>query len=627
MKKSVDVVATLLFLSGLATIFVVERNFSTSVNILILRGISAVLVTAPIIGQWINRVKTQKRSGFSYTIAWKLAVLSGVLVWAIWNYRTSILSTPDMTNRILLGVCIVLITTGLVSGTGIEWASWQGSSTGDTSRVEKAGRAWFATGLLLCSLGAINFAAVKRDISRDWSYLKVTQPSQATIDLVRNTNQTIDAGVFIPRDNEVMPWVESYLKQLQAQVPDKMTLTITDKDLDPGAAEKFQTSRNGVIIFQVGPRTERIDLGPTLVAARPILKKLDSEIARLLSLLTTPEKVAYVMRGHGELKPDLVKEESLLMSSKLIEGFLRDQNWSVKTLGLNEGSATQIPADATAVFVLGPTKDLMKEEVSTLDRFLAAGGAAFVALEPGKNTGSVTDWLDTMGIRYEQAPLANERNHVAASRTPVDNWFLFTSSFKNHESVKTLARNDDKAAFLFFESGSFNIEPASNAWKVTETVRSIADTFRDRNKNFQIDAKDESRGVFPVALAATRPVPPREDGSNALPGEARLVVLADSSAISDALIKNQANLVYVADTLKWLAKEPVSGSGAAVEEDIKIRRTNSQDLIWFYGSVILVPLGVLAAGGLMIRSNRRLRNLGNPKKPEDQKTDSPQELT
>lgn len=619
MKGIQGIIKTALFLIGLSALFIIERNFAATDRVNLLRAIYACLIALPLLLHAVDQWKLRKNSNIGqadcevFPLTWKLVVAISVILWALWRHITLDATTPNIYDRLLLGTWIVLLLTGLVSGIGIEWAAWNSRTDSDAGRIKKAASAWFATGLLLCSLAGLNFTAVKRDVSRDWSYLKVTEPSAETISLSKNAPAMINVGAFFPRDNEVLPWVESYLKHLQSKAPERITLTITDKDLDPVAAETFQTSRNGVIILQVGARSERLDLGPTLVAARPILKKFDSEIARLLNLLTTSEKVAYVMRGHGELKPDVVNDDSLLTSSKLIEGFLRDQNWTVKTLGLSEGSASKIPTDATAIFIIAPASDLMKEEITTLDNYLTEGGSVFIALEPARKSGELVNWLAGIGAQFNSAPLANERNHVAASRTPVDNWFLFTSSFKSHESVRTLARNDDRATFLFFESGSFNIEPASNAWKVTETIRTLADTFRDDNKNFKFDTNGEKRGVFPVAIAATRPVPPKvapnaaqtEQASNMT--EARLIALADSSAISDALIKNQANIIYVADTLKWLAKEPVSGSGPAVEEDVKIQQTSTQDLIWFYGSVIMVPLCVLGAGGLLIRNNRKSR--------------------
>jgi len=604
------VVMTAMFMSGLFTLFSAERYFSGSSIIVAIRTIAGLLMLGALaLHAW--RWRTLEKSGDHqaarceiWPAGWKIIVLLAIAVWAGWKHATQDTTGLTVQGRLLLGLWTVPLVTALIAGIGIELAALQRTRDADPVRISRAGQSWTAMGLLLCALVAINYAAVRRDVSRDWSYLKITEPSEATINIAKASTEPITIAIFYPRDNEVLPWVEGYATRLAQLASDRITLKVVDKDLDPINAARFKTSRNGVVIAEVGTRQERMDLGPTLTAARPLLKKLDSEVQRLLLMLTSKPKNAYVMRGHGELTPNTTSNMSPLDSSKLVEGFFRDQNWNIKSFGISEGSATRVPDDATAVILLGARTELLKEEIETLKEFTGRGGAILLSLDPDKNQDHLQAWLASIGIDFDPHPVANERSHVAASRSPVDNWFLFTTSFTGHESIKTLSRNDDKIAVLVFESGSITLNrdaPEAQKWRVTETVRSLADSFIDKNRNYKFDEKTEKRGATALGVAAVSVT----DGAAAK--ESKMVIFADSAAFSDGLIRNPGNLALISDSMKWLAGEQAIGGKLANEDDVRIRQTDNQDLIWFYGSIVVVPLSVLLAGAGSIRLGKRGR--------------------
>ena len=89
--------------------------------------------------------------------------------------------------------------------------------------------------------------------------------------------------------------------------------------------------------------------------------------------------------------------------------------------------------------------------------------------------------------------------------------------------------------------------------------------------------------------------------------ESKMVIFADSAAFSDGLIRNPGNLALISDSMKWLAGEQAIGGKLANEDDVRIRQTDNQDLIWFYGSIVVVPLSVLLAGAGSIRLGKRGR--------------------
>ncbi|NBQ54247.1 MAG: hypothetical protein EBU49_11795, partial [Proteobacteria bacterium] len=413
------VMITAMFMSGLVTFFTGERYFSDSSFIAAMRATAGLLMLGALAlhaWRWRKLEKQFKHDGArceTWPAGWKITVCLSILAWAWWQLATKDTTGLTAKGRFLLGLWTVPLVTSLIAGIGIELAARNRSQDADPERISRAGRSWTAMGLLLCALVAINYSAVRRDLSRDWSYLKITEPSEATINIAKASTEPITIAIFYPRDNEVLPWVEAYATRLAQLASDRITLKVTDKDLDPINAARFKTSRNGVVIAEVGTRQERMDLGPTLTAARPLLKKLDSEVQRLLLMLTSKPKNAYVMRGHGELTPNTTSNMSPLDSSKLVEGFFRDQNWNIKSFGISEGSATRVPDDATAVILLGARTPLLKEEVETVKEFAGRGGAILLSLDPDKNQEHLQEWLASIGIDFDAHPVANERSHVA----------------------------------------------------------------------------------------------------------------------------------------------------------------------------------------------------------------------
>jgi hypothetical protein len=86
----------------------------------------------------------------------------------------------------------------------------------------------------------------------------------------------------------------------------------------------------------------------------------------------------------------------------------------------------------------------------------------------------------------------------------------------------------------------------------------------------------------------------------------RVVAFGDATAVVDALTtQNPGNALYFADSLKWLKGESQFAGELAQEEDVKIRHTRNEDIAWFYGTVVAVPMLVLGAGFLATRRKKR----------------------
>jgi hypothetical protein len=618
-----------LLILGTLSFFINERYLSTESFFVLLRyvslalvGLSAGLSLVMVLAEGSNQ-RGEKKS-FAYALAWQIFFLVALVLYIA--YGSSLKGAPapeNLVQKILLASWLICLFLSLFSAVGVEWAIRQTglADHAEPHRVAKAGLSMLSIGILLCALGALNFAGVQKNISRDWSYLKVNTPSESTFKMITRLSEPITIALYYPPTNEVLGIVKEYFSALKAKQP-LINIEYYDKDMHPTKAEAHRIQRNGQILLELNQRRSTIDTGLTLSKARRTLKSIDKEFQKSFLEITSSRKTIYFTRGHGEMSWLGDSNDNPTRSLRAIEAYLRSQNFSVRFLGINEGSTTAVPDDASVVVIAGPTEPFLKEEVEVLNGYAEKGGKIMAFLDVQGPTGELQalaptgqnplyEWLKETGINFVQTPLANDKNFVPVSRSDADHWFIFSNMFTSHESVINLARNDDRLALLIYAGGYLVVSPEKGKWKTYETVRSDSNTFNDENRNYKLDADEKRNSYIVGAITEIKNAQPGDPNQNNEYG--RIVVVADANFVSDLVATNsQGNAIFFADSLKWLVGDTAISGEVASEEDVKIRHTNTEETKWFYGTVILVPLLVLGAG--FIATRRRtdtVKEVGN----------------
>jgi hypothetical protein len=598
------------FISGL-TLFVVNERYLASENYHLYLKIAAgmLLLAAALLPLFVSFSKQKKGLGeearsWRLVFYWQMLVVISIACYLGYEKLMGMAASPDSIGaKALLAGWLLSMIFGLASGIGIEFAH-RSSGTGalaEPKRVLRGGMSCLLVGIFFSFLVCVNYIANKKDKAFDWSYLKTTAPGESTVNTVKALKNPLTVNIFYPADNEVLGHVKEYFGFL-ADKTKNLKIEFYDTDLNPTKAEELKVSQNGQVIFTDGDKKERLDIGLKLRSAAGTLKKLDAEVQKTVLRLTESKKTLYFTRGHGELSWS-GGERSPLLSLSLMERFLRSQNYTLKAFGVPDGSTTDVPEDAGAVIIVGPDMPFMKEEADALQRYLDKGGKIFALLDIGKaslkapeiskeGTDPMLSLLASTGIKFEKKLLANDKNFVTATRSPSDHWFIFSNSFTSHESVTSLSKHDERIALILFQSGHLQITPKEGDWKATATIRALSDTFIDDNKNFKFDAGKEKREGYTLGAAATNDK------------DAKVLVIADSNIISEALIRNPANALFFGDGLKWLTGTMDTAGEIASEEDVKIQHTRKEDVLWFNGTVVGVPALVLLAGFFATRRRK-----------------------
>jgi len=613
-----------LFFLGFAGFVVAERYLSLESYHPYLLGASLLLMALASTLPLIKSMQT-KKSGFKkeaqcwrYLCYWMWCVVVASGFFLLYEHLLGQSAFPETgLQKVMLGVWLYMFIVGFFSGVGIEvsHANTGSGNTAEPKRIYRAALNWKLVGILLAVLICVNYIAAKKDKAYDWSYLKTTTPGESTQAMFDEVKEPVEIAVFYSRNNEVGKQVKQYFDFLSND-SSQVTVNYYDRELDPTVAEDFKVTRNGQVVMRSGKKRERIDIGEKTTEARKSLKKLDSLVQKAFLRLSQEQRRIYFTRGHGEMSW-VGGGKDPLSSIRMLEGVLRSQNYSLRFLGLSDGSGTEIPDDAAAVVIAGPDQPFLQAEADALKRYLDKGGRLAVFLDVSKSlkegvvaqrdaSDPLLKILADAGIGFKYNVVANDKNFVSATKTPSDRWFIFSNTFSTHASVANLAKNDERAALIALRSGYFEVKDRNGDWKAFTTVRSLRDSFIDLNKNFQFDAKSEKRASYALGVAAEKKAKAEDESKgHSEPKESRVIAFGDSNLISDALIRNRANAVYALDSMRWLAGMSEIAGEVSSEEDVRIRHTNKEDAIWFNVTVVVMPLLVLLAGFMATRVRKR----------------------
>lgn len=662
------------YLGGLALVLLGERALSglpKGAGAVTAFGVLAVVVVTVL--RFSPRFKAQgERAGIERLLA--LLSLLSLLALAIYYVTTdsgadrfglSNLTTEkrDHAIELLRVLWISLLTLAVVPQIFAETAlrPMRRAERPEARRVRAAAMAGAAMAMVVVYGSLLVYASGGIKKRWDYSYFKTSRPGESTVKIAKSLSDPVRVVAFFPDVSEVKNEVEGYLKELAASSP-KLKVEVRDRLLAPKLAKELRANQDGVVILSKGSATYTLNIGTELEAARPKLLTLDRDFQEQLLKAARSHKTVYFTVGHGEIN-DAPKTAGSADNSgrtaNLAKLVLQKQNVTVKDLGLGQGLGSDVPADADAVVVLGPSEPFSPEELASLSRYADRGGHMLLALDPessssllpasGEEGAEPTDsappatpassaapassakplpagsakaaappapktpapphlaaLAGLAGLTYLPDLLANETQHIRVRNNDSDRTRMVTSSFSSHASVSTLSRNAPRAAVVVLGSGALDKAPNAGG-KVDFTVRSPAATWGDANKNYRLDKDSEKSAVYNIAAAVTRPVagaapeapkPDEKDKKKAAePKEMRAFVSADVDVFSDVAFSNVSGNTYLfADAMRWLVGEESFTGQVNSEEDVRIEHTKQQDLAWFYSTIFGIPAAVLGVG-------------------------------
>ncbi|HVU52747.1 MAG TPA: DUF4350 domain-containing protein [Polyangia bacterium] len=438
------------------------------------------------------------------------------------------------------------------------------------------------------------YVSSERDKKLDLAYFRTARPGEVVRKMVRTLDQPLEIATFFPNSNEVREEVDNYLADL-AKESGQLTVAHYDFDIDPLKAKEYGVSANGTLVFSRGKRHEQLGLPVQFEAARNALKTLDKEVQQRLMLIARQTKSAVFTTGHGERtwEPAGLLTDKRTGLTKLRE-LLLDQSYDVRTYGAADGLAQEIPKDTTVLVIMGPQRPFLADESKVINKWLAAGGRALIALDP-ENHVTLKEILDPLQLEFHDVTLASEQASVPRTHTLADRTNIATATYSSHPAVTTLLRLGGRAPTFFLGAGWIDAKRNRPIdMQVDAPIKAHYSTFVDKNGNFEFDG-NEQRRAWELTGAVSK-------------GLMRVFVVADSDCFADEAIQAPGDELLTLDVMHWLMGDEAYQGLVSSEADLPIAHTRKQDVVWFYSTIFLAPALVVAAGWTTTKRRRRRKD-------------------
>jgi ABC-type uncharacterized transport system involved in gliding motility auxiliary subunit len=423
--------------------------------------------------------------------------------------------------------------------------------------------------LIFSIIGLLNYLGHRNPVEFDATKEKRNSLTEQSLRIISMIKSPLRFTIFAKRE-EWKP-MSDLLKLYQSRNR-LITIDAVDTDLRPDLVKQFMNHETNFIISD--------ELSVTNA---------------LLKAVRTEKVILYMVTGHQELSCENNSQEGVSDLCRKLES----QNYEIKKLDLAKTS--EVPKDATAVLVMGPTMGYLNTEVQQLEKYLLRGGNLFLALAPTFKPGlyqNLNHLAQPYGLRLGEDLVVDRLSTVQGSQAtipivgqyehshPITAEFNLRTAFPLSSSVNVIEGNDEATLLAF--TTSF---PGSWAETDLKGVESGKATF---------DEKQDAKG--PIGLLGVG----ERVGAGAGRGS-RFVLLGSSSFLLNAYQGQTANSTLFLNTLSWLINDEgiISLNRPGVEEHPVILSAQHLHLI-FVISILLVPIIFF---GLAIFTYRRRRLL------------------
>jgi len=396
-----------------------------------------------------------------------------------------------------------------------------------TGRQAKHGStALITTAAFIGILVVVNLITFQNPKQWDLTEDKSNSLAPETIDILTALPSQAHATAFYSTNTSTTA-AEELLLKFQTNSNGNFTYEFIDPDLNPLAAQQAGITGDAKIFIQMEGRHE-------IIASAS-----EQDIAESLVRLMNPgSRAVYFLTGHGEASIDSNADFSYTMAKTALEA----KNYTVASLNLL--AENNVPADALAIILAGPTFPLSVEEMTLLEEYVANGGSLVVMRDPvaltdvADKTDPLADYLaQTWGIVFGNDlvidPNSNQPVYAVAYSYSTH---LITSRlqgivtfFPTDASLNTTAVADVQATIL--------AQTTDTAWGETDFASM-------ESGQVSFDPALDHPGPVNLAIAADQ-----------TSSGARLVVFGDADFASDTFFNQYGNGDMLINAIDWAAQQ------------------------------------------------------------------------
>lgn len=429
-----------------------------------------------------------------------------------------------------------------------------------------------------------NFVSFRYDKSVDITKNKLNSLSLQSLEVIDRIQEPLVFKVFFQGDshkNEVIG-LKLLLKKYERE-SSKVSHNFIDayKDLSSGKYLNREDKGKLVMYVSQGEREEKVKEPFSEETITSALYRLESR----------ESKKVYFITGHGERS---LKSNPDGTSLSLFKQSLEEKGFEVESLLLSNG----LPHDASMIALVGPKKELLKEEVALLKHYIKEGGRLFVALDPLQEV-NLEELTSLMGLKFDKRFLLSTQAIAGADALSV-----LGQGYERHGITEDFNKN---SFCLFYEASS--VSKLESNFKISPLMVSPKNTVSVKNLS---QYKEEVKGQEPVS-ANIAFIAEGHFGEDAHVGHnhgeeeigaSALALVGDSDFLSDIYISTTFNGDFAVNLVAYLTgKNDLVSIHPRIAQNTRMVLTTA-DSAFILLFAFFIPLLLLIAA-LMLWFRRR----------------------
>jgi ABC-type uncharacterized transport system involved in gliding motility auxiliary subunit len=443
--------------------------------------------------------------------------------------------------------------------------------------------------IVLAALVVVNYLANRHNKSYDATANKRFSLSEQTEKVVKGLQHDAKITYFAQtsRFTEARDLLDRY-----DNLSPRLSVEYIDPDKKPQLARAAGVRSYGTILVEAAGRREEA-------------KSLTEEEVTnaLIRALKGGTKKACIVQGSGEHSI----EESGRTGYSNFKEILEKNNYTTQKISLLE--KPEVPSDCTVLIVGGPRFDYVEPAVEAIKKYVEGGGSALIMLDPPVKFGqediaenaALVKLLESWGVVLNK-DLVLDTSGIG-SLFGLSEVVPLVSDYEFHAIVRDMR----EVATAFPLSRSLETKSADGV-TVDKLFKTSANSFSTTELNsaqIRIDPKKNKQGPFTLAAAGTITAKGAtanstenkagEEKKNAKQG--RFVVVGSSGWVANNILRFNGNRDLALNMMNWLsADEDLISIRPKEPEDRRLTLTRQQMARILYGSVIGLPLVIIAAG-------------------------------
>lgn len=439
--------------------------------------------------------------------------------------------------------------------------------------------------LVLAILVLVNYFFARHHYRFDFTEAKLHSLSDQSVKVLKSLKNDVLLKCFYRESHYNRGKMENLLKNY-AYHSKRIKYEFIDPDKNPGLVKRYEINQDGTTILECGDKENRITTSTEEDLTNAIIK-----------VTREKKKVIYFLEGHGEGSIDQSDDNGYSFAKQELEKL----GYEVKklTLALSE----TFPQDCALLIVPGPEKDLLPNELETIDGFVHRGGRVFFMVDPETAPG-LPPFLLRFGVQLEDDIVVDTMSRLFGG----DYFMPLVSEYEFHEITQNF-----RYATFFPYARSVDIAGEKPAQITVNLLgKTSPNSWSERQLSVQrvtFDKDKDKQG--PISLAAVATLKPEEKkeeqaepekpATEAEPKESRpegrVAVFGDSDFVTNRYYNLSGNGNLFLNTVNWLTEEAdLISIQPKTSSPRTIHLTPSQGRMIFVFSVVILPLLVFIAG-------------------------------